>query len=132
MGGVAHPILRTVIPPMTQPDGIARNTFVPMAVPINFAPGLGVSTALVEFWYAETGGNCTTRNETCAAVSSTVNQAAPFVFETTGTYSRMSCAGGCTIQAPGIPGRLMYYDYKLYNSGGSVVYTSRQYAAIVP
>ena len=123
------------IPPVGKQDSVARNTFVPTYVKLTPPAGLGANNAVVEFGYAENGsaGNfyCTSRQETCVAVSDTVNEANPFYWATE-SFSGTPCAGGCTIAVPGISGRVVYYRWKFRDASNNVIATSALQVAAVP
>ena len=101
-------VLFLVKPPATEPaDGIDRTTFVPVKIPV--AGGHG--TAKVNFGYAEDGkpGSfyCTTRQEGCWANAAALK--APYFYYTSEMPAGLPCDSGCTIPAPGISGRVLYY-----------------------
>lgn len=111
------------VPPIK--DNRNRSTFIPVSVPIPSVPA-GTSTVEVEFGYGERGAptdfRCTTRAERCVAVEAAVNLTTPFYFSSE-SFTRLSCASGCTVTVPGLPTRLVYLRLKAYNSGGSLIYT---------
>jgi hypothetical protein len=117
-------LLAVKMPPMPTSAPTDRSTFVRQALSIT-SPGGTVTTAAVQFGYAEYGTPsqhyCTSRRETCVAVAAAVTDATPFQFETTDTYSRMDCASSCTITIPVLPVHVAYYQVKFYDSGGSFV-----------
>jgi hypothetical protein len=99
------------LPPTPAWDGIDRTTWVPVS--------LGTA-AYAKFGYAENGAPnsffCTSRQEACIANTTTGNAAAPYV--TSDTWS--PCAGGsCALKAPGISGRVLYYQ--LYNASNAPI-----------
>src|SRR5689334_13710137 len=73
---------------------------------------------------------CTSRRETCVAVSSTVNDANPFYFAQTETYTRTPCASSCTITLPVLPTHVAYYQVKFYDAQGELVATGDRAVAI--
>ena len=115
------------MPPYPSPDGVDRSTFVRAPISITAPQGLGIATATVEFGYVEYGTPtqyyCTSRRETCVAVSATVTDDTPFYYKTTesGSYSRASCATSCTITLPVLPVRVAYYQVKFYDATGTFV-----------
>jgi hypothetical protein len=65
--------------------------------------------------------------------STPVNSSNPFFFEQTeaGTWSPIACTAGCTITVPGVPQRVLYYQF-VYKNGTGIVYTSPVSTTIVP
>ncbi len=117
------------IPWPTAPDSYDRTTFIPIDYTLP-STGLslpaGTSTAKITFGYLEYSGNCTSRNELCTTVSATIPAAPnPFSFDTAdaGSYTRMSCAAGCTIRVPALSSRVMYAQAWYYDSGGTLLRT---------
>jgi hypothetical protein len=112
-------------PPFTKSDSVDRSTFVRAPISITTPGGQGITTAAVEFGYLEQGTvaqhYCTSRRESCVAVSSTVTDATPFSFVSTDTYTRASCATSCTITLPVLPAHVAYYQVKFYDAQGAVV-----------
>jgi hypothetical protein len=102
-------------------DGVDRSTFVRNSVSITTPTGLGITTATVEFGYSEFNGFCTSRAETCLAVSSTVTDSNPFFFKGSETYTKAPCSSSCTITLPVLPAHVAYYTVKFYNAGGTFV-----------
>jgi hypothetical protein len=113
------------LPTMTASDAVDRTTFVRAPIPITTPVGLGIATAAIEFGYAEQGTPskhyCTSRREVCVAVSSTVNDAAPFYYAQTDTYTHMPCAKSCTITLPVLPAHVTYYQVRFYDAQGVLV-----------
>lgn len=93
-------------------DGVNRSTFV--LKNINISPVSGADKAIVEFGYSEFGSPneyfCTSRRESCVAVSSTVDEKTPFKWRDTETFSGLSCSGGCQIQIPLLPHHIAYFQ----------------------
>ena len=112
-------------PPFTAGDSVDRSTFVRAPISISAPQGLGIASAAVEFGYTEQGEPsqyyCTSRREACVAVSATVNDATPFHYAQTETYTRMPCAKSCTITLPVLPAHVAYYQVKFYDARGVVV-----------
>ena len=98
------------------------STFVRAPISISAPQSQGIASAAVEFGYAEQGGPsqyfCTSRREACVAVSGTVNDAVPFYYAQTETYTRTPCAKSCTITLPGLPAHVAYYQVKFYDAQG--------------
>ena len=103
-------------------DAVDRSTFTQAPIPISTPQGQGIASASIEFGYAEQGDPsqyyCTSRRETCVAVSATVNDANPFYYAQTDTYTRMPCAKSCTITLPVLPVHVAYYQVKFYDAQG--------------
>jgi hypothetical protein len=137
LDGVRHEDILTVLPSFPATDSISRNTFVPMRLNINILPtNDGGNNVVVEFGYAENGGAdsffCTSRQETCVAANSAVNQASPFYFAQTETYSGVPCASGCTVTIPALSQRVLYYRWKQLDASGAVVAVSDTRAIVTP
>ncbi len=136
LDGVRSDNLVTALPPLPDPDGVSRNTFIPVPVVIDPPPGLPVRSAVVEFGYVENGAAggyyCTSRQEACVAASKSLNVAAPFSFEQTETYSPVSCARGCTITIPAISQRALYYRWKYFDASGQVLASSNSHVILTP
>jgi len=124
------------VAPYPASDGVARNSFLPVAVAITPPAGLPVQSAIVEFGYAENGNPesfyCTSRQETCVAASSAVNQAVPFYFEQSEQYSGVPCATGCTVTAPALSQRVVYYRWKYLGNSGQVIGSSQVHVVVTP
>jgi hypothetical protein len=123
-------------PPDDPSDTVARGTFVPMSVSLSPPPGLGANNAIVEFGYQEYGApqliNCTTRNDACIAVASTVpsgNQ--PFYFASENPAGA-PCASGCTIAIPAISERILYYQVKYRSANNTVLAADPVTSVVVP
>lgn len=111
--------------PAFTPDSnsTARPFFASVAVSINVPAG--ANGAGVEVAYDEYTGNCSpNRNETCIAVSATVDQTTPWYWETSesGSYTPLSCTHGtpCTINAPILWGHVAKLT-PVYFSGSTIV-----------
>ncbi len=107
------------LPPWPYDQDAVTNgsTFVPVTVTLG--PSAELDQARVRFGYAENGNPasffCTARQENC---STTTNSSMPYAFESEGP-AWQSCSGGCTINIPALPGRVLYYaiDRKSSSSG---------------
>jgi hypothetical protein len=115
-------LLMVKLPPFAKDDNIDRSTFVPATV--NIAPNAQASTAVVEFGYVEYGNTgdfyCTSRRESCVAVSNYVNPADPFKFGSTESYSGVACAAGCQITVPLAPQHLAYFQVLYLDSNNRI------------
>jgi hypothetical protein len=113
------------LPPLSKQDAVDRSTFVRAPLSISAPEGQPIASAAVEFGYTEQGESsqyyCTSRREACVAVSATVNDAAPFYYSQTETYTRMPCAKSCTITLPVLPAHVAYYQVKFYDDQGVLV-----------
>ena len=136
LDGVRTDDLMTVLPPFPDPDGVTRNTFVPVPVKLSPPATLPVQSAIVEFGYVENGdaGNyyCTSRQETCVATAATVNLANPFTFQQSEGFTGQPCNGGCTIAIPALPQRALYYRWKYLGAGGQVLEVSQNHVVLTP
>ncbi len=111
-------VLMAKLPPFSGDSGVDRTTF--LRAPVNIkSPGGSVASATLEFWYAEQGGYCTSRRETCVAVATTVTDATPFWYKTTDAYAKQPCTNACTITVPVLPMHVAYYTVKFYDASGS-------------
>jgi hypothetical protein len=123
--GVRHEVFATVLPPYPASDGVARNTFLPVVVPIVPPMGLQTQNVVVEFGYAENGNPtayyCTSRQETCVATGSAINPATPFNFEQTETYSGTLCLFGCVVTVPALSQHILYYRVKYLDIFGNTL-----------
>jgi hypothetical protein len=124
LDGVKSGYLGLKMPPFGAQTGTGH-TFE--RVPINAgSTPTGTSTAIVEFGYAENGATsaryCTTRQEACVADAATFSESAPFKFSGE-ALTGVSCASGCTVEIPRIPGRIVYPAIKYRNAGGAVIAT---------
>jgi hypothetical protein len=127
LDGVRGENILTVLPQYRTGDTVDRSTFIPINVTVP-TPGDSGVNAEVEFWYTEDGGFCTSRQEACAVAASTI-QAVPWYWESE-TFSRASCASGCTITVPALSQRVLYYRVKRYSTGGSLIATGDTMATI--
>ena len=117
--GVRSEPMLVKIPPAPVDDGITRTTFLSQRVDV---VSDGVSTrARVRFGYAENGPinsfYCTSRQEACLT-DSTVT---PFAYAQSDSLNPVSCASGCTITVPRLPGRVMYYRVERLDNSGNVL-----------
>jgi hypothetical protein len=130
LNGVRNEVLLIKNPGWPTEDTINRTTFVPVPVSVRPAASLGAYTAVVEFGY-DPSFRCTSRNETCEASSSGVDEAAPFHWQSE-PHAGLPCASGCTIAIPAIPQRILYYRTKFRNASGDVIATGATEVVPVP
>jgi hypothetical protein len=102
------------LPPYPPEDTVNRAEFV--KVPVTLKPPAGVDNVLVEFGY-DTSFRCTLRNEACMKDG---NATEPYVFAGD-TLTGISCGTGCTVEIPGISGRVLYWRVKYRSNNGLVV-----------
>jgi hypothetical protein len=116
--------------PYPATDSIGRGTFVPMVLNLQPPAGVSVDNAVVQFGYAEYGGNCTSRRDSCIANSAMI-AATPFQFASENPRG-VSCSSGCTIAIPAISQRILYYQVNYRDKSNAVLSSSPQQAAAVP
>ena len=100
--------------------GTNRNSWIPIPVKLATVPS-GTSTVTVEYGY-NPSFECATRHEICVAVNNTIS-AAPYYYASD-TYTRLSCASGCTPVIPALSQRLMWYWVKYWNGSNALLHTS--------
>jgi hypothetical protein len=129
--GLSSAIVTSFLPPFPAADGVNRGTFVP--VNVRLPGGNSVSTATIEFWYAELGPGCTPRQEACVATSSAINQSTPFSWASE-TYTPQPCgtSDGCTFAIPALSGHIVNYRYKYRDASGALLYASAPRTTKVP
>ena len=88
------------VPPYPGPQkGVARNTWIPIAVQIPSVPS-GTNNVVVEFGY-NPSFYCTPRQEVCVANASAIQAGnAVFSYATSDAYSGLVCSTGCTVTIP--------------------------------
>jgi hypothetical protein len=128
-------ILAIKVPADWVSDGVDRTTFVRASLGTFATPsGMGISTATVEFGYQEFGNvtdyRATSRLETTLVQSNTVNDAVPFYYKTTDTYTKQSCAVSCAFTLPVLPLHTAYWQVKYYDAGGVFVVNGARGIAI--
>jgi hypothetical protein len=118
------------LPPFEKQDPVDRSTFARGPISISAPQGQRIASAAIEFGYTEQGDPsqhyCTSRREACVAVAAAVNDAAPFYFTQSETYTRMPCARACTITLPVLPAHVAYYQVKFYDANGAFVAVGEQ------
>ncbi len=136
LDGVRSDDIVTALPPLPAPDGVSRNTFIPVTFTGTPPAGGAVQSAVIEFGYVENGPAtnfyCTSRQETCVATAPAINLAAPFYYEQTEAYTPAACAHTCTISIPAVPHHALYYRWKYLGATGQVVATSNVRAILTP
>jgi hypothetical protein len=122
------------LPPFVKQDDVDRSTFVRAPISVTAPQGKGIATAAIEFGYTEYGAAdqyfCTSRRETCVASAAAVNDANPFWFAQTETYTPVPCASNCTIALPVLPTHVAYYQVKFYDAQGALVATGDRGVAV--
>ena len=105
-------VMAVKLPPWPTPDGVARNTFLP--VQVNISP-LSRSSVRVEFGYAEYGADhdgvplfCSAERAERCSVPVAPGSREPYVWESE-QQSWLPCPDGCTISVPALSGRILYY-----------------------
>jgi hypothetical protein len=121
LDGYRADMLLLKIPPMPVEDTINRRDFVRLRETL--APNPLAPQARIRFGYAENGPVssffCTSRQESCL----TDAQLTPFAYEQTDALNATACGGGCTIEIPAIPGRVVYYRVERLDTQGNLVFT---------
>jgi hypothetical protein len=102
------------VPPV---DSVNRASFIPITVNSSAPPG--ADRMIVQFGYDDSF-RCTSRNESCFAVSATINDANPFLWNGELVNGSGSTTGAVLV--PSIPGRVVYWRVVWRSSStGSVV-----------
>jgi hypothetical protein len=132
LSGLRTEAMLAKLPPYPQPDGIDRTDFVPLQINAITRGMQGVDNAILQFGYEENGQAtdffCTSRHEACVKGSQDGNgyglasDALPGV----------ACQNGCTLNLPGISGRVAYYRVIYRDGGNNVIAATPISAAIVP
>lgn len=111
------------LPPFTT-DNHIRDDFVNTTVEVPNSTNENTDSASILFGYTEEGSKsdyfCTSRRESCIKGS---HSGVDYEFGST-TSSRVSCADGCNISVPIIPGRVAYMQIQYHDSNGIVIATS--------
>ncbi|MGA2132407.1 MAG: hypothetical protein ABSH50_08950 [Bryobacteraceae bacterium] len=118
------------LPPYPSPDSIGRGTFVPMVLNLQPPAGVKADNAVVQFGYAEYGGNCTSRHDPCMASAAMIGSP-PFLFASENPKG-MPCSATCTIAIPAISQRVLYYHVSYRDKSNAVLSSTPQQAATVP
>jgi hypothetical protein len=129
LDGVRNEILAVKIPPFPQYDDRNRADFVKLTVSVPPGPG---GSARIRFGYAENGPEssffCTTRREACV----TDQAATPFAFLQSDALSPLNCTNGCSIDIPGISGRIVYYRVERLDPSGNLIASGMVETAVIP
>ena len=121
LDGYRPDMLLLKIPPMPAADDIDRRDYIRIRETLAANPL--APQARIRFGYAENGPVssffCTSRQESCV----TDTQMTPFAYAQTDALHPTSCAGGCNIDIPAIPGRVVYYRVERMDTQGNVAFT---------
>lgn len=112
--------------PPRELDSVNRGVFTRVAVALQPPSTLAVHNAIIEFGY-DPWFRCTSRDEVCVSAAGN----APYFFAGE-SYSGVSCAAGCTINIPVIPGRVVYYRWKYRNASNAVLHTGNTRVTAAP
>jgi hypothetical protein len=127
--GGRNELVAMKLPPFPNYDSRNRADFVPVPVEIPQGPGVA---ARVKFGYVENGPPssffCTSRQEACVTDMSVT----PFAYVQSDTLAPTFCGSGCTINIPGISGRVVYYAVEWLDQTGTVTQKGPMQASIVP
>ena len=104
--GIRHVVMIAKLPRWVD-SSPRRNKLGGVAVKVGAREGM--THARVRFGY-NTSFQCTERSEACLTDASI----APFAFESD-TLTPVTCASGCTISVPAMPGRLLYYRLETFD-----------------
>ena len=117
------------LPPFPAADGVDRSNFERIGLYVSGADG--ATQVVVEFGYAENGPPenfyCTSRQETCVRGS----QGGTDYGFASETVIPVACQGGCTVEVPAIPQRVLYYRARYLDDSGNTVMTGAMGAMMV-
>ena len=133
--GVRSDLFMAKLPPFPRTTRATGRGSTVQPVAVTLGANSGMDLARIRFGYAENGGDptkfyCTSRQEDCSTTVG-ATAASPFAFESEGPVWT-SCAGGCTITIPALPGRIVYYVVDRKNSGSGALETSEMKTAVNP
>ena len=107
-----------VLPPFPSDDSVDRTTFIPRTITISSVP-VGTTKVRLKFGYDENFRPNDNSDEAGYAVSTTVNESEPFLWESELTSSDgVPCTTSCTVQIPSIEGRVLRYQAVYINDAG--------------
>ena len=125
--GIRTDLFAAKLPPWPGNDSVNRGAFV--NIPVTLGASAVSANAQVRFGYAENGPVssllCTARQEVCTTGGS------PFAFASE-TQTLQACSGGCTINLPALPGRVVYYVVDRTDNSGNIVSSTPMQAVAVP
>ncbi len=132
LGGLRTEAMLAKLPPYPQPDGIDRTDFIPLQVSASTRGLNGIDNVVLQFGYAENGTPdqffCTSRQEACVKGAQSGNS-----YGMAGDAIKgVSCQNGCTLNLPGLSGRVAYYRILYRDRSNRVITTSQVSATIVP
>ena len=111
------------LPPFVSETSRSGETYTSHTVTVGGVPA-GTSTALVEFGYNASFQCNRSRDNSCLAESTTLNETTPYRFDHE-TLTGVSCGSGCTITIPALRNRTLYWRWKFRNAGGTVIHTGQ-------
>ena len=117
------------LPPYPPKDSINRATFIPVPAPVGSVPA-GTNNVMAEFGYDSTNFFCTSRRESCEAVTAAVNERTPFHWASE-TFAGVTGAPGAIV-IPAISQRVLYYRLKYRDAGNAVIGTGPTQVQVVP
>jgi len=117
------------LPPYPPKDSINRATFIPVPAPVGSVPA-GTNNVMAEFGYDSTNFFCTSRRESCEAVTAAVNERTPFHWASE-TFAGFTGAPGAIV-IPAISQRVLYYRLKYRDAGNAVIGTGPTQVQVVP
>jgi hypothetical protein len=116
--GIRSDLYWAKLPPTPSFDSTPRNRYVQVPITVTGQSGDQVR---IRFGYAENGApgayRCTSRQEACTTDGS---GSQPFLWLSE-TQHYTACGAGCTVNIPGIPGRVVYYSVERTNGSSTVV-----------
>jgi len=118
LDGVRNDLLIAKLPPWPNPQDVTTNRSDFVREPVAVAANANVTNVRIRFGYAENGpvGSffCTARKETCFTGGS------PYSFQSE-SPNWQSCANGCTVLVPAIPGRVLFYAIDRQDGNGNII-----------
>lgn len=126
LGGIRNDALSFKIPPIVL-DSVNRGTFIPVSV--EGSRSTGVRTR-VKFGY-DPNFACTSRQDPCYAVNSTVDETNPFLYGVELNAGAGVTASPYRIDIPAFSGKVLYYQIEDIDDSGSVVRAGPKMVAAV-